>query len=185
MADADINSIDPRKLSTTEFAQLLKPPASRSAQKQQDDIGAMDPRAFARLIKYASKRQLDAVLSDPALRCALLDRVFNRMADQFRPDKAPGRDSAIRWRITGGPGGDDVYETWISGARNPVAPHCTTSREPSHDPRVTFTLSGDQFLMLVSGNASPTMMFITGKVKLEGDLGFAANLTNIFDIPKA
>ncbi|MGH3883855.1 MAG: SCP2 sterol-binding domain-containing protein [Pseudonocardiaceae bacterium] len=45
------------------------------------------------------------------------------------------------------------------------------------------TLSGEQFLKLVSGNSSPTMMFVTGKVKLDGDIGFAARLTKIFDMP--
>lgn len=119
-------------------------------------------------------------MSDPAVRRPVLDEIFGRMAGQFRPENAPRRDSAIHWRITGGPGGEpDVYETWIADGR------CTTNSAPEHEPRVTLTLSGDQFLVLVSGNSSPTMMFMTGKVKLEGDIGFAAALARIFDIPKA
>ncbi|MGH4009035.1 MAG: SCP2 sterol-binding domain-containing protein [Pseudonocardiaceae bacterium] len=174
----DVNSIDPRDLSTAEFTRLLTPAAG-------NDIGAMEPQAFARLIKYASAEQLDAVLGDPALRRALLDRIFSRMAGQFRPENAPGRDSAIHWQLTGGPQGDEVYETWITGTQGPATPECSTSNEPSHDPRVTLTLSGEQFLKLVSGNSSPTMMFVTGKVKLDGDIGFAAQLTKIFDMPTA
>jgi putative sterol carrier protein len=46
-------------------------------------------------------------------------------------------------------------------------------------------MSADQFLALVSGNSSPAMMLITGKVKLDGDIAFAANLTKIFDMPTA
>ncbi len=173
----DVNSIDPRDLSTAEFTRLLTPATG-------NDIGAMEPQAFARLIKYASVEQLDAVLGDPALRRALLDRIFSRMAGQFRPENAPGSDSAIHWQLTGGPHGDEVYETWITGTQGPATtPQCSTSKEPSHDPRVTLTLSGEQFLKLVSGNSSPTMMFVTGKVKLDGDIGFAAQLTKIFDMP--
>ncbi len=174
---ADVDNIDPRKLSTAEFAGLLAPATGNG-------ISAMDPRAFAQLIKHASPGQLDAVLGDPTLRRALLDRIFSRMAGQFRPENAPGRDSAIHWRITGGPG-DEVYETWITGTRGPSTPQCSTSNEPSHDPRVTLTMSGEQFLKLVSGNSSPTMMFVTGKMNLDGDLGFAARLTKIFDLPQA
>jgi hypothetical protein len=155
---ADIDSIDPRELS---------------------------PEEFARMIKDASSEQIDAVLDDPLRRSALLDGVFSRMAGQFRPDSAPARDSAIHWRITGGPNGEDVYETWITGAQGSSTPQCSTSKEPSHDPRVTLTMAADQFLALVSGNSAPTMMFITGKVKLDGDIGFAANLTKIFDMPQA
>ncbi|MGH3549552.1 MAG: SCP2 sterol-binding domain-containing protein [Pseudonocardiaceae bacterium] len=154
------------------------------------DIDGIDPRTvspeeFARLIKHASPEQLDAVLDDPLRRAAVLDGVFSRMAGQFRPENAPGRDSAIHWRITGGPNGDDVYETWITGAQGSSTPQCSTNKEPSHDPRVTLTMAADQFLALVSGNSAPTMMFITGKVKLDGDIGFAANLTKIFDMPQA
>ncbi|MGH3836408.1 MAG: SCP2 sterol-binding domain-containing protein [Pseudonocardiaceae bacterium] len=173
---ADVNSIDPRNLSTAEFMRLLDPATG-------NDIGAMEPQAFARLIKYASTEQLAAVLGDPALRRALLDRIFSRMASQFRPENAPGSDSAIHWRLTGGPEGDEVHETWITGTQGPATPQCSTSKEPSHDPRVTLTMSGEQFLKLVSGTSSPTMMFVTGKVKLDGDIGFAAQLTKIFDMP--
>lgn len=174
---ADANNIDPRKLSTAEFAGLLAPATSNGN-------SAMDPRVFARLIKHASAEQLDAVLGDPTLRRTLLDRIFSRMAGQFRPENAPGRDSAIHWRITGDHGGDEVYETWITGAQGPSTPQCSTSNAPSHDPRVTLTMSGDQFLKLVSGNSSATMMFITGKVDLDGDIGFATRLTKIFDMPQ-
>ena len=175
---ADVNNIDPRNLSTAEFAQLLTPRTGNGS-------GAMEPRAFAQLIKYASDEQLDAVLSDPTLRRALLDRIFSRMVGQFRPENAPGRDSAIHWRFTGGDGDDEVYETWITGTDRSSTPQCVTTSKPSHDPRVTFTMAGEQFLKLVSGNSSPTMMFVTGKVKLNGDIGFAAQLTKIFDIPQA
>ncbi len=175
---ADANDIDPRNLSTAEFAQLLTPGTGNG-------IGAIDPRAFARLIKFASNDQLGAVLGDPTLRRALLDRIFSRMAGQFRPENAPRRDSAIHWRLTGGDGADEVYETWITGTDGSSTPRCVSTSEPSHDPRVTFTMAGEQFLKLVSGNSSPTMMFVTGKVKLSGDIGFAAQLTKIFDIPSA
>ena len=174
MADADPNSIDPRKLSTAEFARLLGPAND-----------AMDPRTFARLIKYASPEQLDAVLGDPVRRAESLDGIFGWMAGQFRPENGPSQDSAIHWRITGGPDGDDVYETWITGTRSSPTPQCSTSKELSHDPRVTLTMSGNHFLALVSGNSVPAMMFITRKVKLDGDLGFAANLTRFFDMPHA
>jgi hypothetical protein len=175
---ADVNSIDPRNLSTVEFTRLLAPATGNS-------VGAMEPQTFARLIKHASAEQLDAVLSDPALRRAMLDRIFSRMASQFCPENAPGRDSAIHWRLTGGPHGDEVYETWITGAKGPSTPQCSTSKEPSHEPRVTLTMSGEQFLKLVSGNSSPAMMLVTGKVKLDGDIGFAAQLSKIFDMPTA
>jgi SCP-2 sterol transfer family len=174
MVNADPDSLDPRKMSVTEFVSLLKPAN-----------GAMEPQVFARLIKHASAEQLNAVLDDPKRRSALFGTIFSRMTSQFRPERAPAEDAAIHWRITGGPDGEEVYETLITGTRGPVPPQCSTSKEPSHDPRVTLTMPGDQFLMLVSGNGSPPVMLMTGKVSLEGDIMFAANLANFFDIPHA
>jgi putative sterol carrier protein len=46
-------------------------------------------------------------------------------------------------------------------------------------------MSGDQFLALVSGNGSPVIMLMTGKIALDGDIGFAANLASIFGIPNS
>jgi putative sterol carrier protein len=169
MAEASMNDVDPRKLSTEEFVAFL-----------QSANGGMDPQVFARLIKHASAEQLNAVLDEPRRRAALLDAIFERMVEHFRPENAPKQDSAIHWRITGGPNGEDVYETWITGTQGGSAPQCSTSAQPSHDPRVTLTMSGDQFLALVSGKSSPTTMYFAGKVTLDGDIGFAVGLSDLF-----
>jgi putative sterol carrier protein len=50
---------------------------------------------------------------------------------------------------------------------------------------LTVTLGGVEFVKLVGGAANPMMMFMTGKLKAKGDLGLAANLANLFDLPKA
>lgn len=179
MGEIDINNIDPSSLSREEFARLLGAARENAVDRHRADVTDMAPQAFARLIKRASQDQLDAVMGDPAARGPILDEIFGRMSGEFRPDKGPRRDSAIHWRITGAPDGEpDVYETWISGGQ------CGTSSKPSHQPRVTLTMSGQQFLKLASGNGSPTMMFMTGKLKLDGDIGFAANLAAMFAIPK-
>lgn len=34
-----------------------------------------------------------------------------------------------------------------------------------------------------SGNGSPAMMFVMGEARLDGDIGFAARLPTIFDMP--
>ena len=60
---------------------------------------------------------------------------------------------------------------------------CTTSPEPSAAPRVTLTLDGVDFLRIVTGNASGPMLFMSGKLKIEGDLMFAAQIPAMFTIP--
>jgi len=57
--------------------------------------------------------------------------------------------------------------------------------EPVNEPKLALTLGAVDFLKVVSGNGNPVMMFMTGKLKAKGDLGLAANIANLFDIPKA
>ena len=57
--------------------------------------------------------------------------------------------------------------------------------QPAKEPRVTLRIGPVDFLKLVSGNANGPMLFMSGKLKIEGDLMFAATMTSLFRIPKA
>ena len=60
---------------------------------------------------------------------------------------------------------------------------CTVVPDGDHAPRVTFTMKPVDFLKLVTGNAAGPMMFMTGKLKIDGDLMFAASVQSLFRIP--
>jgi len=62
---------------------------------------------------------------------------------------------------------------------------CVLSPSPGQDPKLTVTVGPVDFLKVVSGNGNPMMMFMTGKLKAKGDLALAANIQQLFDIPKA
>jgi hypothetical protein len=44
-------------------------------------------------------------------------------------------------------------------------------------------MDGPTFLRLVTGNAAGPMLFISGKLKIEGDIPFAAQAQSLFEIP--
>jgi putative sterol carrier protein len=50
---------------------------------------------------------------------------------------------------------------------------------------VTIKTSGVEFLKLAGGKASGPVLFMTGKLKLEGDVMLASRLTTFFRIPRA
>jgi putative sterol carrier protein len=62
---------------------------------------------------------------------------------------------------------------------------CSVSKEPSKPARVTFTIGPVEFLKLVTGNADGPQLFMTGGLKIEGDLMFAAQAAGLFKIPGA
>ncbi len=49
---------------------------------------------------------------------------------------------------------------------------------------VSFTIGGGDFLKLVTGNAAGPTLFMSGKLKIKGDLMFAASAASLFTIPK-
>ncbi len=143
------------------------------------DFSNLDPARFSQLVKSASDAQLNEVMSTE-VRTKVLDEIFRRMPTLFRPDRAGNTNAVIHWTITGGPdGGSDTYEIVIADGT------CTLSDKPDNEPKLSLTMGPSDFLKVVSGNGNPVMMFMTGKLKAKGDLGLAANIANLFNIPKA
>jgi putative sterol carrier protein len=142
------------------------------------NFDSVDPKQFAQLVKSASNDQLAAVMSGDN-RDKVLNAVFSRMPDLFRADRAGNTSAVVHWSIGGGPDGRvDTYELVIADGK------CTLSPEPVNEPKLALTLGAVDFLKVVSGTANPVMMFMTGKLKAKGDLGLAAKIGDLFDIPK-
>ncbi|MER5700650.1 SCP2 sterol-binding domain-containing protein [Micromonospora sp. NPDC002296] len=137
------------------------------------------PKEFAQLVKSTPDDKIAEVMSGD-LRGKVLSEVFGRMPSLFRADRAGATNAVIHWNITGRPdGGTDAYEIAIADGA------CVVNETPQHDPKLSLTMGPVEFLKIVSGGANPVMMFMTGKLKAKGDLGLAANIANLFDIPKA
>ena len=143
------------------------------------NFASVDPQQFAQLVKSTPADQIKAVMQGEQ-RQTVLDEIFKRMPGLFRPDRAGSTNAVIHWNVGDRPdGGVDTYELVIADGA------CTLSPKPEHDPKLALTLGAVDFLKVVSGNGNPVMMFMTGKLKAKGDLGLAANIANLFDIPKA
>ncbi len=142
-------------------------------------LKSVDPTEFARAVKKMPGGELKSIMHGEE-RGAVLDEVFGRMPGLFRPDRAGSMHAVVHWHITGRPdGGVDTYELVIGDGK------CLLSPKPESEPRLALTLDAVDFLKVVSSNANPMMMFMTGKLKAKGDLGLAANIANLFNMPKA
>jgi putative sterol carrier protein len=140
---------------------------------------AMDPREFALLVKKTPTAELRQLMHGER-RTVVLDEVFERMPGVFRADRAGSLNAVIHWNIGDRPdGGTDVYELVIADGS------CKLSPRPEHEPRLTLSISGVDFLNLVTGNAHPVALVMRGKLKTKGDLALTAKFPNLFDIPKA
>ncbi len=143
-----------------------------------ESLASIGPKEFAQLVKSTPDSKIAEVMASES-RGKILDEVFNRMPTLFRADRAGATQAVIHWIITGGAGGaSDTYETVIENGA------CTVTNQPARDPKLAMTMDPVTFLKVVSGDGNPMMMFMTGKLKAKGDLGLAANIPNLFDIPK-
>jgi putative sterol carrier protein len=142
-------------------------------------FSSVDPKQFAQLVKSTPDAQIAQVMQSD-LRGKILGQVFERMPTLFRADRAGSTNAVIHWNITDRPdGGTDTYEVVVENGA------CTTSDKAERDPKLSLTMGPVDFMKIVAGAANPVMMFMTGKLKAKGDLGLAANIGNLFDIPKA
>jgi hypothetical protein len=144
------------------------------------DLGKVDPVHFANLVATASRAQLEGVVAEARLRERLLGEIFARMGAHIRADRARNLHAVVHWRLSGGAGdgGYDRYETVISHGS------CTVGTEMREKPRVTITVAPVDFFKLITHQATPAVLFVTGKIKVKGDLAFAAGLIGFFDLPK-
>jgi putative sterol carrier protein len=139
------------------------------------DASQVDPHEFARSIAQTPDEQLREGIEGP-FRDQILAEIFQRMEHHFKPGTA--QDAVIHWVVGGRPdGGEDHWEVVITDGA------CKTSPEPKSDPRVTLKLDGVHFLKLVTGNANGPMLFMSGKLKIEGDLMFSTQIQSMFTIP--
>jgi putative sterol carrier protein len=142
-------------------------------------FASVDPKQFAQLVKSTPDAKLAEVMQSDA-RGKILGEVFDRMPGLFRADRAGSTNAVIHWTISGRPdGGADTYEVVIENGT------CQVSETADRDPKLSLTMGPVEFLKVVAGAANPVMMFMSGKLKAKGDLGLAANIANLFDIPKA
>ena len=184
IAQLDLNAlatgIDPRGLSRADFVRALTELDRLAAGGADLELAAMDPHIFAGLIANASRGQVDSVMAHPLLRGRILDEIFRRMQTHFRPDRAGSARAVVHFRLSGSPSADDGFDRYESIID---AGTCQATRGRTSEPRVTVTIGPADFLKLITRNASAPVLFMTGKLKVRGDLGFAAGMMTYFDLP--
>jgi len=119
-------------------------------------------------------------MADEKVRYLVLDGIFSQWAEHFDSEKAAETEAVLEWRIFDKPGGGyDRYQVVIANGA------CAVEKDGNHTPRVTFKLKPVDYLKLVTGNAAGPVMFMTGRLKIEGDLMFAAGVQSLFRLPGA
>lgn len=99
---------------------------------------------------------------------------FDLMPGKFRADKAAGVNATIQYDISGDQGG-----TWHAVIKDGG---CTVSQGAAPSPNLTLTMSSQDWLDMVGGKLSGQMAFMSGKLKLKGDMGLAMKVGSLFQV---
>ena len=99
---------------------------------------------------------------------------FEAMAGRFRADKASGTTAVIQYDVSGDGGG-----TWHAVIKDGA---CTVNSGSAANPNLTLQIAGQDWLDMLSGKQSGQMLFMSGKLKVKGDMGLAMKLGSMFSM---
>jgi len=98
--------------------------------------------------------------------------IFNGMAGNFQASMGKDLDTVIQYEITGEGGGN-----WYATIKNAA---CTVTEGKAASPALTLTMSAPDWVDMSHGKLNGQMAFMTGKLKLKGDMGLAMRLATLF-----
>lgn len=100
--------------------------------------------------------------------------LFAQIEQQFRPDKASGLDATIQFKLTGE---QDTYY-WLQMENSGL----NVGEGQADTPRMTLIADADDFAAVVSGKTNAMQAFMSGKLKVKGDMSLAMKLQSIFGL---
>lgn len=101
--------------------------------------------------------------------------IFDAMPNQINADAAKGMNSVIQFKLTGDGGGDYYVEIKDGTAKVSQGTHAS--------PNMTMTLAASDYVDLIAGKLNGQMAFMSGKLKIAGDMGLAMKMQTLFKRP--
>lgn len=99
--------------------------------------------------------------------------IFAAMRDRVaaNPGKVAGMKGAYQFEVSGDEGGT-FHAVFDNGSYD-------IGEGAVENPGCTVMVSATDFQALTSGKANPTALFMSGKLKIKGDMGLALKLQNV------
>jgi putative sterol carrier protein len=98
--------------------------------------------------------------------------VFAALPTSFNASAAKGLKAVYQFNLTGDNGGK--YTVAIDDGQLTVDDGAHVS------PNITITIAASDYLDMMSGKLNPQMAFMSGKLKIAGDMGLAMKMQSLF-----
>ena len=103
---------------------------------------------------------------------ASVAEIFGAMADRFNPDAAAGMDAVFQYDVTGDDGGK-----WYCAIKDGA---CDVQEGEHESPSITITIADSDFVDMIEGRLNGQQAFMSGKLKIGGDMMLAMKIGTIF-----
>ena len=103
-----------------------------------------------------------------------VSEIFQNMPSRFRADKAGGTNATIQYDISGEGGG-----TWHAVIKDGA---CAVNQGAAPSPNLTLQVGAQDWVDVTTGKQNPQMLFMSGKLKIKGDMGLAMKLGSMFSM---
>ena len=94
------------------------------------------------------------------------------MVGGFQPEKAEGMNTTLQFDLSGESGGQFYLEV----KDGTIEAHQGTSQEA----KMTLRASAEDYYAVMTGAINPMQAFMSGKIKISGDMGLAMKMQTIF-----
>lgn len=103
-----------------------------------------------------------------------LKEYFNHLSHQLDPAKVAGMKATYQFVATGARGGHWFVKIANGGA--------TVAEGSDPSPSITLTAAAEDWLDIINGNMNGQTAFLTGKMKIQGDVTLAMKLESILNL---
>ncbi|BAS26078.1 SCP2 sterol-binding domain-containing protein [Limnochorda pilosa] len=102
-----------------------------------------------------------------------LNRIFAELHQKLEaaPDRWKETEISCQFDLSGEGGG--TYHLVLAGGRADVGPGAPDA------PKVTLSMAADAFERMLGGQLNPTAAFMSGQLKIQGDMGMAMKLQGL------
>lgn len=100
------------------------------------------------------------------------EQVMQDLPNHFQPAASKGVNVVYQFDVTGEGGGQ-----WYAEVNDGT---CKVEKGTHPTPKVTFTLNSKDHVDLFTGKLNHQMAFMTGRLKLKGDMGMALKFAQLF-----
>jgi len=104
----------------------------------------------------------------------LFEMVIPQMVNRFDADKAAGQTAVVQFEVRDKAGATHAFHVDVENGT------CAGATGPAEAPRVTLNFSVPVFLRFLSGLLDPMQAFMSGQLKVTGDMVFAVTFQGWF-----